>query len=86
MYIVFILQFQKVQNNYQIMLKIAETSIILIAFNCVLCEVCDYTVTVFLPSLHELGTRKGISWSVNVYNKHLFSQCRIKHYAVSTEY
>ena len=51
--------------------------------NCVLCEVCDYTVTI---TLHELGTRKGISWSVNVYNKHLFSQCRIKHCAVSTEY
>ena len=69
------------------MLKIAETSIILIAFNCVLCEVCDYTVTVFFTiTLHELGTRKGISSSVNVYNKHLFSQCRIKPYAVSTEY
>jgi hypothetical protein len=36
MYIIFILNFQKVQANYQILLKRAQTSVILIVFNGVL--------------------------------------------------
>ena len=36
MYIMFILNFQKVQTNYQILLKRAQTSVILIVFNGVL--------------------------------------------------
>ena len=46
MYIVFILQYQKVQDNYQNCLKMAETSVVLIIFNGVLCDVSAYTDTV----------------------------------------
>jgi len=39
-------------------LKIAETSVILIVFNGVICDVRVYTVTVSV-ALHESGTRKA---------------------------
>ena len=38
-------------------LKIVETSVIIIVFNGVLCEVCVYTGTV---ALQESGTRKAL--------------------------
>ena len=53
-------------------LKRAETSVVLIVFDGVLCEICVYTVTV---SQHESGTRRTISWSVTIYSKNVTSQC-----------
>ena len=55
MYIVFTLQCQKLQNNYQIMLKIAETSVVIIVFCGFLGEVRAYTVTVFYPAMVWFG-------------------------------
>jgi hypothetical protein len=40
---IFILQCQKAKNNFQIILR-AVTSIVLIVFDGVLCEVCAYTL------------------------------------------
>jgi hypothetical protein len=53
---------------------ICQTSVVLIVFDGVLCEVLNYTVTV---AQHESGTRKAISWSVTVYNKTLSSKCNL---------
>ena len=61
----------KAQNNC---FTRAETSIVLIVFDGVLCEVLNYTVTV---AQHESGIRKAISWSVTVYNKTLSSKCNL---------
>ena len=47
-YIVFILQCQKVQNNRSTLLTRAETGIVLIVFY----HLHTYTVTVSYPSLH----------------------------------
>ena len=53
--IVFILQYQKVKNNYQIVLKRAETNVVPIIFNGVLFHVR----ALLLPlALHESGTRR----------------------------
>ena len=44
-------------------LKIAETIVVLIVFNCVICEVSTYTVTVTVTvsvALHESGTSKAL--------------------------
>ena len=41
--------------------KRAETNVVLIFFDSVLCETCTYTV-----AQHELGTRKTIFWSVTL--------------------
>jgi hypothetical protein len=46
MYIAFILQYQKVQKNCQILLIRAETDIALIVFMYVLYRGCAYTVSV----------------------------------------
>ena len=47
----------KVQSNS--CLKIAETIVVLIVFNGVICEVSAYTVTVTVSvALHESGTSK----------------------------
>jgi len=54
-------------------LKRAETSIFLIVFDGVLCEVCAYTATVS----YSCSTWKAISWSVTVYNKILSIQCNL---------
>ena len=51
--------------------KKAETSIVLIVFGGVLCEVRAYIVTV---TQNESGTRKAISWSVY---KNISSQCNL---------
>jgi len=41
-------------------LKRAETIVVLIVFNSVLCHVCTYSGTVSYRPLHELGTRKAL--------------------------
>ena len=41
-------------------LKISETSVILIVFNGVICDVSAYTVTIFSVTLHECGTRNTL--------------------------
>ena len=46
MYIVFILQCQKSTKQLPTCLERAETSIILIVFGDVFCEICAYTVVV----------------------------------------
>jgi len=42
-------------------LKIAEIIVVLIVFNCVICDVSTYTVTVTVSvALHESSTRKAV--------------------------
>ena len=56
-------------------LKRAETSVVLIVFDCVLCEICAYklisiiTVTVSYRRSTRIRYQKTISWSVTKYNK-----------------
>jgi len=46
MYIVFVMQCRKVQNKCQILLIIAESSVVLIVFNSDLCHISTYTVAI----------------------------------------
>ena len=54
--------------------KRAETSVILIVFDGILCEVSAYTVTV---SQHGSGTSESILSSVTVYKKLVSCQCNL---------
>jgi hypothetical protein len=54
-------------------LKITETSVVLVVFKEVICDVSAYTGT----TQQESGTRKAIFRSVTVYNKTLSSQCNL---------
>ena len=59
-YIVFTLQCQKVLKKLPNCMVIAETSVVLIIFKGVFCEISTYTVTGSLYPLHESGIRKAL--------------------------
>ena len=56
-------------------LKRAETSVVLIVFTVSSMKSALVLLPFIIVAQHESGTRKTISWSVTVDNKHLTSQC-----------
>jgi len=76
MYIVFILQCQKIQNKYQIVSK-EQTSVILIIYNGVLCNVphlCYYRFILPFLQMNQVPEKLYQSWSLTVYIRKLSSQ------------
>ena len=55
----FILQYQKSPKQLPNCLKITQTSVVLIIFNCFTCDIGTCTVTVSV-ALHESGTRNAL--------------------------
>ena len=68
----------KITDDLFYMEKRAETSVILIVLDGVLCEVYAYTVTVLCTvAQHGSGTSESILSSVTVYKKLVSCQCNL---------
>jgi hypothetical protein len=70
---VFILWYHKVQKHLPNCLKIAETNIVLIVFNGVICDVGAYPVTVSFCRTTWIRYRKCFIRSMTSYFDHLYS-------------
>ena len=76
MYIVYLIQYQKIQNNCQIFWKWLKQALFY-TFSMVSSVASALILLPFLSlAQHESGTRKAIFWSVTVYSKNLSSQCK----------
>ena len=87
----FILWYHKVQKHLPNCLKIAETNIVLIVFNGVICDVGAYPVTVSFCRTTWIRYRKCFIRSMTSYFDHLYSYSKSrwqdkKVYQVLTEF